>query len=256
MKTGMCSVTKELKAGPEIHRLNSELKAANQNLEAFNYSVSHDLRAPLRHILGYVDILKATAGQTLDEKNRQNLQIIAEAAAQMGEMLEALLEFSRMGRTKMLCKRVNLTALVKEVRLELHCQARGREIDWQIEKLPEVHVDPLMLRQVIFNLLSNSIKFTRTRSKAKIEIMTTNSGGEAIISIRDNGVGFDMDYAKKLFGVFQRFHPTSEFEGTGTGLANVRLIINRHGGRTWAQGKVNGGATFYFSIPKRTKAES
>ena len=248
MKTGAMMQEKLAKA--EIQRLNSELEAANQDLEAFNYSVSHDLRAPLRHIIGYVDILQSAASQTLDETSRKHLQSIEQSATQMGQMLEALLAFSRMGRTEKRVERVSLAAVVEEARRELRGEIKGRDIDWQIGDLPEVRGDPVMLRQAIANLLSNAIKFTRPRRKAKIEIGTKNGGSETIFFVRDNGVGFDMNCASKLFGVFQRFHPASEFEGSGIGLANVRRIIHRHGGRTWAEGKVDGGATFYFSIPK------
>lgn len=248
MKTG--TITHENQAEAEIQRLNSELEAANQNLEAFNYSVSHDLRAPLRHILGYLDILQTAASQKLDETNRKHLQSIAQSATQMGQMLDALLAFSRTGRAELRLERVSLTAVVEDARRELRSEIKGREIDWHVGDLPEVQGDPLMLRQAIANLLSNSIKFTRLRPKPKIEIGAKNGGSETILFVRDNGVGFDMNYADKLFGVFQRFHPASKFEGAGIGLANVRRIIHRHGGRTWAEGKVDGGATFYFSIPK------
>jgi light-regulated signal transduction histidine kinase (bacteriophytochrome) len=254
-------MTPEKQAEDEIQRLNSQLEsrviertaqleAANQELEAFSYSVSHDLRAPLRHILGYVDILQTEASQTLNETSRQHLQTIAQSATQMGQLIDALLEFSRMSRAEMRCQRVSLAALVEDVRRELRSEIKGREIDWQIGDLPEVQGDPLMLRQAIVNLLSNAIKYTRTRSKAKIEIGAKNGGRETIFFVRDNGVGFDMNHAGKLFGVFQRFHRSSEFEGTGIGLAKVRRIIHRHGGRTWAEGKADGGATFNFSIPK------
>jgi light-regulated signal transduction histidine kinase (bacteriophytochrome) len=241
-------------AEDEIRRLNIALEAANREQEAFRYSVSHDLRAPLRHILGYVDILQTAAGQTLDETSRRHLQTIAQSATQMGQMLDALLELSRMGRAEMRSESVSLAALVKDVRRELRSESKGREIDWQIGDLPEVQGDSLMLRQAIVNLLSNAMKYTRPRPKAKIEIGAKNGGRETILFVRDNGVGFDMNYAGKLFGVFQQFHPSSEFEGAGIGLANVRRIILRHGGRTWAEGKVDGGATFYFSIPNSPEA--
>jgi signal transduction histidine kinase len=231
----------------------AQLEAVNQELEAFSYSVSHDLRAPLRHILGYVDILQTVARQTLDETSRQHLQTIARSATQMGHMIDALLEFSRMDRAEMHFKRVSLAALVEDVRRELHSEIKGRHINWRIGALPEVQGDPVMLRQAIVNLLSNAIKYTRTRRKAKVEIGAKKSARETIFFVRDNGVGFDMNYADKLFGVFQRFHPSSEFEGTGVGLAIVRRIIHQHGGRTWAEGKADGGATLYFSIPKPPK---
>jgi light-regulated signal transduction histidine kinase (bacteriophytochrome) len=244
-----------------VHGLNSELEsrvmertaqleAANQQLQAFSYSVSHDLRAPLRHILGYVDILQTTAMQRLDETSRQHLHTIARSATQMGQMFDALLEYSRIGRTETRSTRVSLAALVKDVRRELQSQSKGREIDWQIGDLPEVQGDPVMLRQVIANLLSNAMKYTRTRPKARIKIGARSSGRETILFVGDNGIGFGMKSARKLFGVFQRFHGASEFEGTGVGLAIVRRIIHQHGGRTWAEGKANGGATLYCSIPK------
>jgi len=258
-------MTREKQAEDEIERLNSQLEsrviertaqleALNRELQAFSYSVSHDLRAPLRHIVGYVDILQAAAGQTLDETSRQHLQTIARSATQMGQMIDALLELSRLDRAEMRFKRVNLAALVEDVRKELRSEIKDREIDWQIGDLPEVQGDPVMLRQAIVNLLSNAIKYTRTRPKAKIEIGAKHGGHETTFFVRDNGVGFDMNYADKLFGVFQRFHRSSEFEGTGVGLAIVRRIIHQHGGRTWAEGKADGGATLYFSIPKPPEA--
>ena len=254
-------MTKEKQAEDEIERLNSQLdsrvveptarlEAANQELKAFSYSVSHDLRAPLRHIVGYVDILQTAAGQTLDETSRQHLQTLARSATQMGQMIDALLELSRLNRAEMRFKRVNLAALVEDVRRELRGEITDRDIDWQIGDLPEVRGDPVMLRQAIVKLLSNAIKYTRTRPKAKIEIGAENGGRETTFFVRDNGVGFDMNYADKLFGVFQRLHRSSEFEGAGAGLAIVRRIIHQHGGRTWAEGISDGGATLYFSIPK------
>ena len=244
------AVQRALRDAEERTKLKQKLDAANQELRAFSYSVSHDLRAPLRHIQGYVDILQTAASQTLDETSRQHLQTIAQSATQMGQMIDALLDFSRLGGAEMRSQRVSLAALVKEVRGELCGQSKGRKVDWQIGDLPEVRGDALMLRRAIVNLLSNAIKYTRTRPKAKIAIGAKNGGSETIFFVRDNGVGFDMNYADKLFGVFQRFHRSGEFEGTGIGLAHVRRIIHRHGGRTWAEGKAEGGATFYFSIPK------
>ena len=241
-----------LRASEERCRMVGE--GANQEMEAFSYAVSHDLRAPLRHILGYVDILKTAARRTLDKTSRRYLETIAQSAARMGQMFDALLELSRVGRVKMRWQRVSLAALVQEVRRELRGEIKGRRIDWQIGSLPGVTGDPSLLRQAIVSLVSNAIKYTRPRRQAKIEIGAKNSHGETTFFVRDNGVGFDMHCAAKLFGVFQRTHRPGEFEGIGAGLAKVRRILHLHGGRAWAEGKPDGGATFYFSIPNAPSA--
>jgi light-regulated signal transduction histidine kinase (bacteriophytochrome) len=192
----------------------------------------------------------------LDSTSRQHLQTVADSAKNLGELIDALLAFSRMGRTEMSRQSVNLAALVEEARHELRHDLAGRDIAWRFGHLPEAQGDPLMLRQVMINLLANALKYTRRRSQASIEIGATESESEIVFFIRDNGVGFDMQYADKLFGVFQRLHPANEFEGIGIGLANVRRIVHRHSGRTWAEGKPDGGATFYFSIPKTRKEKT
>ena len=234
---------------PGVRECAAELAAAHQDLESFSYSISHDFRAPLRHIRGYVEILQAAAGPTLDKISREHLQTIAESAAQMDQMMDGLLELFRLGRTEMSSQPVSLSAIVKEARQELRSEITGRTIDWKIGVLRDVRGDPVMLRKVMVNLISNAIKFTRTRSPATIEIGADSAGRETILFVRDNGVGFDMKCAARLFGVFQRFHGAREFSGVGVGLAQVRRIIQRHGGLTWAEAKPGGGATFYFSIP-------
>jgi signal transduction histidine kinase len=232
-----------------VRERTTELKAANKDLEAFSYSVSHDLRAPLRHVVGFSGLLEERAGPQLDEQNRRYLRTIGAAATRMGRLIDDLLAFSRTGRAELTKRRVSLTALVREAQAEVTAEAVDRDIVWNVQVLPEVNADPALLSLVLVNLLSNAVKYTGTRPSAHIEVGTqTPLNGEVVVFVRDNGVGFDMAYADKLFGVFQRLHG-DEFSGTGIGLANVQRIIRRHGGRTWAEGTVDHGATFYFSLP-------
>ncbi len=228
----------------------AQLEAANQELEAFSYSVSHDLRTPLRHIDGFVEMLRTGAAADLDRESQELLRMIADAAKRMGKLIDDLLAFSHTSRLKMSKRKVSLKNLVREARRHLEREAGGREVEWIIGDLPQVEGDPDMLRQALINLMSNALKYTRASSPARIEISARSADEEIVFVIRDNGAGFDMQYADRLFGVFQRLHRDTEFEGTGIGLANVRRIIHRHGGRTWAEGSVNHGATFYFSLPK------
>jgi PAS domain S-box-containing protein len=241
----------------EIRNLNhdlalrtTELLATNKELEAFAYSISHDLRAPLRHVAGYSELLQKNAAARLDDKSRRYLTLILEASRRMGSLIDDLLAFSRVGRAETRKALVSLDALVKDALDEVRPETGNRDIEWTVRVLPEVHADRAMLRLCLVNLLSNAIKFTRTRPKAKIEIGSLRTAdGETSVFVRDNGVGFDMKYADKLFGVFQRLHAADAFEGTGIGLATVQRIVHRHGGRVWAEGVVDGGATLYFAIP-------
>lgn len=249
-------ITESKPAETEIKALNAslqqratELEAANKELESFSYSVSHDLRAPLRHIDGYLDMLAADTKDQLADEPRRYLKVIADASTQMGQLIDDLLAFSRMARTGMHETRIELDAMVRESIAKLEMVTRDRNIEWKLAPLPSAIGDPAMLRQVFSNLLGNAVKYTRPRDPARIEIgVAGEEDGRNILFLRDNGVGFDMKYAGKLFGVFQRLHRVDEFEGTGIGLANVRRIITRHGGRVWAEAAPDQGATFYFTL--------
>ncbi len=235
----------------EVASRNGLLEAANKELEAFSYSVSHDLRAPLRHIDGFAGLLQRTSAPKLDEKERRYLSLITESAKRMGRLIDDLLEFSRMGRAELRRDTVGMAALVQTVLRDLEPDLQGRVIEWRIDPLPAVPGDASLLRQVWANLLANAVKYSRPRERAVIEVgCEPDTPNETIFFVRDNGVGFEMKYASHLFGVFQRLHRPEDFEGTGIGLANVRRIIARHGGRTWAEGQPDAGATIWFSLPK------
>jgi signal transduction histidine kinase len=235
----------------ELGERSAQLVAVNKELEAFSYSVSHDLRAPLRHVSGFTELLLKSDGAELDPGRKRYLRLIAESAVKMGELIDSLLVFSRMGRADMLHTRVNLNSVVQMAQRDAMQADPARKVDWVIHPLPEVTGDPSMLQLVFTNLLSNAFKYSRTRDVATIEVGCRDGNpGEAVIFVRDNGVGFDMAYADRLFGVFQRLHRAEEFEGTGIGLANVQRIVARHDGRVWAESELGKGATFYVALPK------
>ena len=246
------------RAEKQVELLNQELRvhlrqveAANKELEAFSYSVSHDLRAPVRHISGYLELLEKQDIECLDEKSRHYLEVVAAAAQRMGILIDDLLAFARLGRVEMNKGRVSLDQLVKEVVREEKAAAQGREIEWEIAPLPFVAGDRAMLREVLVNLIGNALKFSASRPVARIEIgAVTEQAKETLLYVKDNGVGFDMRYHGKLFGLFQRLHSQEEFAGTGVGLAKVQRIVLRHGGRTWAEGEQGKGSTFWVALPK------
>jgi signal transduction histidine kinase len=234
----------------ELAKRAAELEVSNKELESFTYSVSHDLRAPLRHVISYAELLQKQASSSLDNRSHRYVKTILEAAKRMGNLIDDLLAFSRIGRAETKNIKVDMGRLVAEVIAELGEETRGRDIGWKIGALPVSHGDRSMLKLVLINLISNAVKFTRKRMRAEIEIGCADGTNEIEVFVQDNGAGFDMQYVDKLFGVFQRLHLPEEFEGTGIGLATVQRIIHRHGGKVRGEGAVDKGATFYFSLPK------
>ncbi len=232
----------------------AQLQAANHELEAFSYSVSHDLRAPLRAINGYARILAEDHGPKLDAEGQRVLGVIRDEALRMGELIDDLLQLSRLGRQSLNIAPTDMTGLAREVYERLSATAPSRPVDFRLSPLPDAPADAALLRQVWVNLLDNALKYTRQRSPAVIEVAGAIHGNEAVYSVKDNGAGFEMKYADKLFGVFQRLHNTAEFEGTGVGLAMVQRLIHRHGGRVWAEGQLDCGATFHFALPLKAGA--
>jgi light-regulated signal transduction histidine kinase (bacteriophytochrome) len=234
----------------QVRERTAELTAVNKELEAFSYSVSHDLRAPLRQMSGFVELLQRQVADHPNEKIHQYLTSMITASRKMDGLIMDLLALSHIGRKEMRKRKVDLNVLVKEVADEIQHEFKERKINWEIDALPDVIGDCALLRLVLVNLLSNAAKFTSTRQQAKIKIGCNGDDDKFTCSIADNGVGFDMKYVDRLFGVFQRLHTQEEFEGTGIGLANVQRIISRHGGRVWAEGSLGKGAIFFFTLPK------
>jgi signal transduction histidine kinase len=238
-----------------VRERTAELQIANEELEAFSYSVSHDLRAPLRHVGGFATMLQAHAGTALDDKGRRYVTVIQESARRMGQLIDDLLAFSRQSRVELRREAVALDELLRQVQQNLLSEQAGRRIRWEVAPLPVVTGDAALLRQVFANIMGNAVKYTRQREEARIEIGAQPAApGETVVFVRDNGAGFDMKYIDKLFGVFQRLHTDDAFEGTGVGLATVRRIVQRHGGRVWAEAKVQAGATFFVALPVATSS--
>jgi signal transduction histidine kinase len=240
----------------ELANVNNSLTEANAELEAFAYSISHDLRAPMRHITGFADLLRTSTAGKLSDDDKENLAIIFDPARLAGRMVDDLLAFSRVGRVNLTMMGTNMNSLVEQCRRDLQPDLHDRKIEWKVATLPPSYGDPALLKLALQNLLSNAVKYTATRELATIEIGGSMDSDGMTYFVRDNGVGFDMEYAHKLFGVFQRLHRAEEFEGTGIGLANARRIIIRHGGRIWAEAVKGNGATFSFWLPRKVVKES
>lgn len=234
----------------KVKQRTSELEASNKELESFSYSVSHDLRAPLRYINGYVDLLNERFRDDLPEKAQHYLEVISSASKQMGTLIDELLLYSRTGRQVISKINLDMNILVHEVVEKFYFEIQNRKIEWEISNLPSVNADFTMMKQVWINLIDNALKYSRNNEITKISIGYSEEKDYYKFFIQDNGVGFDMKYAGKLFGVFQRLHSQTEFEGTGIGLANVQRIIHKHNGRIWADAELNKGATFYYTLPK------
>ena len=244
-----------LRKAEELAALSRELARSNKELESFSYSVSHDLRAPFRHIVGYAELLQELEADKFSATGRRYLETIVDAANTAGSLVDNLLHFSQLGRSELTPVSIDMGRLVAEVRETLAPETAGRAIAWEVGPLPVLRGDPTMMRLVLQNLLSNAIKYTRGRDPARIAVGCEDRPKETLFHVRDNGVGFNQAYEKKLFGVFQRLHRNEEFEGIGIGLANVRRAVDRHGGRTWAEGRLGEGATFFFTMPKGEPAK-
>jgi PAS domain S-box-containing protein len=247
----LADITARKRSEETLLRHSEKLAAANKELDSFAYSVSHDLRAPLRAIEGFTRMLTVKMGDRLNDEEKRRFEVIRENTQKMGRLIDDLLDFSRLGRQSMRLSTVDMAGMARQTWEELVAANPGRRMEFALENLPAALADLTLIKQVFVNLLSNAVKFTRKKEIARISIGSSSENSETVYFIRDNGTGFDMRFHEKLFGVFQRLHSAEEFEGIGAGLAIVRRIIHRHGGRTWAEGEVDRGATFYFSLPSK-----
>jgi PAS domain S-box-containing protein len=251
-------ITKRKQAEERVQQRTVELETANKELEAFSYSVSHDLRAPLRHISGFSKLLVEEFGSALDPAAQHYLERIQSGTQKMGLLVDELLNLARVGRHVLHPQRAGLNSIVAEVIAILQPDNEGRQVQWMIAELPEVDCDPVLVKQIFQNLLANALKFTRPRAQSVIEVscQKKEEDGQPVFMVRDNGIGFNMKYVDKLFGVFQRLHRPEDFEGTGIGLVTVQRIVHKHGGRVWAEGEVDKGAAFYFTLGAGKQAGS
>lgn len=250
LNKGMTNLLEDLQEASRLQsRTTEQLKQANKELESFSYSVSHDLRAPLRAIKGFAEALSEEFGDKIGETGRHYIEVITRNARSMGQLIEDLLAFSRLGRKPLERVMVDIDRMVRETIEECRPDPAQRSVAFQLEPLPPAQADPALMRQVWINLISNAVKFTGRKKHAVIKIWSFEENGQTVYAIRDNGVGFSMDHVDKIFGVFQRLHRPEDFEGTGVGLAIVQRIIERHGGTIRAEGKENEGAAFFFTIP-------
>jgi two-component system, chemotaxis family, sensor kinase Cph1 len=239
-----------LRRAEEMAEVAAELGRVNKELEAFSYTVSHDLRAPMRHIAGYVDLVQDTDGAALSDRSRRYLANVRHAAAYAGQLVDALLDFSRMGRAELRRTTVAMPLLVGDVVAELSRQEDGARVEWDIDPdLPHLQADPFLMQVVVRNLLDNAVKYSRSRARPQVRVRRVVRPDGVGLQVEDNGVGFQQKYVGKLFGVFQRLHRAEDFEGTGIGLASVRRIVERHGGSVWAEGQADRGAVFGFALP-------